>query len=91
MSNRQPGRMRMLRTRLPEEVALRDAMTFRGVWRARIRRAWMLLIALLARKRQRTIETALYLQLSGLSEAELERRGFGRGDLYRHVRSSLDQ
>lgn len=54
------------------------------VWQA-VKRASAHLAARVARYRDAHAEAVLYQELSKLSDAELERRGFARGDLHRHV------
>lgn len=57
------------------------------VWSA-VRRTSASVVAYAARRRDAYVAAVLYQELSKLSDAELERRGFARGDLHRHVRSS---
>jgi hypothetical protein len=57
------------------------------VWQA-AKRASARVAARVARYRDAYTEAVLYQELSKLSDAELERRGFARGDLHRHVSGS---
>jgi hypothetical protein len=55
--------------------------------------AWVLwdrLSARLSTYRRRWVAAVLYAQLSNLSDAELERRGFARGDLHRVVSETAE-
>ena len=57
------------------------------VWQA-AKRACARVAAHVAHYRDAHAEAVLYQELSKLSDAELERRGFARGDLHRHVSDS---
>jgi hypothetical protein len=52
---------------------------------------WVRILASLAASRERSAAAVLYAELSKLSNPELERRGFGRGDLHWQVSQSLRQ
>jgi len=52
---------------------------------------WVRILASLAAYRERLAAAVLCAELSKLSNAELERRGFARGDLHWQVSQSLRQ
>jgi hypothetical protein len=54
------------------------------VWQT-VKRASARVAVRVARYRDAHADAVLYQELSKLSDAELERRGFARGDLHRHV------
>jgi hypothetical protein len=56
----------------------------------RVRAAGRRLKAWLEARAERAGEAAMYQQLSKLSDAELERRGIPRGELYRCVSGTFD-
>jgi hypothetical protein len=90
MSNRRPDLLKIRVRSTTLATPLPTTKLHARVWQA-AKRAAARTAASVARYRDANAEAVLYQELSKFSDAELERRGFARGDLHRHVRASSGQ
>ena len=87
MSNRRPELLKMHAHPAILTPPLATTPLHARIWGA-AKRTFARVAARVARYRDVYTEAVLYQELSKLSDAELERRGFARGDLHGHVSGS---